>query len=189
MPSTPTEAKSLNLTALIERLENADGPSRELDRAIQCGVGGWHRITPSHTRNKHGAFISPADWIGANSDGSPILDSLHGTTMHRDVPAVTASIDSAVALAERVVAMEGRKLICFFCAGGQLTPYNADETSPDYHPKAKIDNSVTAGWMAHVAFYNSDGATGHDDYSHGRTAPLAICLATLRALSAQEGSK
>lgn len=82
---------------LIAALEAATGPSRELDRHIARLIG-WHRVEPRHTRSTHGAWIAPADWIGAMSDGSPMLDSLHGTTMHPDVPAYTASIDAALTL-------------------------------------------------------------------------------------------
>lgn len=82
---------------IIDKLERADGPDRELDRAI-AKVMGWHRVEPRFTRSKHGAWISPDDWIGEYSNGSPITDSLHGTTMYREVPAYTASIDAAMTL-------------------------------------------------------------------------------------------
>lgn len=89
-------------SALLTRLQQATAPSRELDRLIMCGIGGWHRITPSQARNKHGAFIAPEDWIGRHGDGSPILDGLHGTTMHREVPNVTGSLDACKSLLKRL---------------------------------------------------------------------------------------
>lgn len=82
--------------ALIEALES-EGPSKELDRQI-ARLTGWHRVEPRHTRGRHGGWVAPQDWLGANSDGSPILDSLHGTTIHRDVPDFTASVDAALTL-------------------------------------------------------------------------------------------
>ena len=85
-------------TELIAALEAAEGPSRELDRKI-AAIAGWHRVEPRFTRNhKHGAWIAPEDFIGVMSDGSPILDSLHGTTLHREVPPYTSSIDAALTL-------------------------------------------------------------------------------------------
>lgn len=167
--------QSADLSGIIERLQNATGPDREIDAQI------WLATTPGATRNslevKSSKNLWPPYTIDETRDAGGRLII---------VPAVTASVDAAIALAERIVALEGRKLICFFCAGGQLTPYNADQGSPDYHPKAKIDNSVTAGWMAHVAFYNKDGTSvGCRDYCHGRTAALAICLATFRALQSK----
>ncbi|MBP0440641.1 hypothetical protein [Tianweitania sediminis] len=149
---------------LIERLAALTGPDRAVDLEILARVG------------------QSGEW--SEDDIAYALTDIEGTTMP---PAYTASIDAAVALCESVIALQGRKVICFFCAGGQLTPYNAIEGLPDYHPLAKIDNGVTVGWMAHVAFYNADGsATGPERYSHGRTAAIAVCIALLRALQSQE---
>lgn len=151
---------------LIERLEKATGPDRELDYEIGLAT----KDIPLHWRFSEGNILSSFDLV-RNSECN-----------------YTASLDAAVALAERVHHAHGRKLICFFCAGGQLTPENADAESADYHPLAKIDNSVTVGWMSHVAFMkNGSGESfGPDRYSHGKTAPIAVCLALLRALTALE---
>lgn len=145
------------LTSLIEKLEKAEGPNRELDRAIQCGFGGWHRVTPSQARNKHGAFIAPEDWIGVHSDGSPILDSMHGTTMHRDVPPVTGSVDVALAFASRVLPGFG--------------------ISIDTHP-------VYGDWWD-ASIFNQMPMTIAN--ARKQTGPLALCLATLRALQSKGG--
>ena len=172
---------------IIELLEKSTGPSRWLDARIDAALrigtekmraGGyewaWDNF-PVWARHMQAAGMCGV--MHTNGDLGLIWDSER----------FTASIDCAVALSESVVALEGRKLICFFCAGGQLTPYNADETSPDYHPRAKVDNSVTVGWMAHVRFYNADGSSeGAEDYSHGKTAPISILLALFRALEAKE---
>lgn len=89
-----------DLTSLIERVEGGVGPDMALARAVMTTVGGWHRITPTHARNRNGAYIAPEDWLGRTSGGSPILDSMHGTTMHRDVPDVVTSLDAVLALIE-----------------------------------------------------------------------------------------
>lgn len=166
---------------IIERLKKATGPDRELDALIAAEIEPHHFDAPGF------APIRPIPAFARDPSGDCIRFEGGGIMGFHCFPRVTGSTDEAIVVAERVVAPEGRKLICFFCAGGQLTPWNTDETSPDYHPKAKIDNSVTVGWMAHIRFYNSDGtSTGADDYSHGKTAPLAILLALFRSLESKE---
>ena len=87
-----------DIAGLIERLETATGPSKSLSRDIQCRVGGWYRRTPSEGRTRHPTFIHP----NACRDGKPVYDSLHGTDIWREPPDVTASLDAAMALVERV---------------------------------------------------------------------------------------
>lgn len=146
-----------DLSALIERVEALTGPRREVDRAIQCGVGGWRRVTPSQLGRKHGGYISPADWIGQHADGSPIMDGLHGTTIWPEVPDVTASLDAAVALVERVLPGYG--------------------LSFERHP-------VYGDWWD-AAIFNQMPRTISN--ARKQSAPLALVLATLRALQAQGG--
>ncbi len=86
-----------DLQSLIERVEKASGPDRDLNRAVARHFG-WHRVEPRFARSKHGGWIAPEDFIGTHSDGSPICDSLHGTDIHRDVPDFTASLDAVMAL-------------------------------------------------------------------------------------------
>lgn len=90
------------LTELLARVEAATGPDRELDRLLAKQFG-WHRVEPRNTTSKKGGWIAPEDFMGLNSDGSPRLDSLHGTTIWSDVPRLTASLDAALALADRVL--------------------------------------------------------------------------------------
>lgn len=87
---------------LVARLEGACEGSRELDGLI-ARCFGWHRVEPRHARNKAGGWIAPEDFLGVNSDGSPRLDSLRGTDIHRDPPRLSQSLDAALALAERVL--------------------------------------------------------------------------------------
>lgn len=98
-PSSEMKPKSSDL---ITRIESAERGSRELDREI-ARLFGWHRVEPRFARNKHGAWIAPEDFIGLHSDGSPILDSLHGTDLHREPPSFSVSLDAALALAERLL--------------------------------------------------------------------------------------
>lgn len=70
-----------DLQGLIERLEKAEGPDRELDLAVLCAVpapsGGWIEVWPDHLT-----------WDS--------LDEGHRA------PPLTASIDAALAFSERV---------------------------------------------------------------------------------------
>lgn len=82
---------------IITRLEAATEPTRELSRLVARAVG-WHRVEPRHAKNKYGAWIAPQDFIGVMSDGSPILDGLHGTTLYREPPDFTSSLDATLSL-------------------------------------------------------------------------------------------
>lgn len=77
------------------------GQDKSLSRDMQVTFGGWNRFTPSQVRRRHAAFIAPEDYIGRMSDGSPILDSLHGTTIHSEPPDVTIDLDATLAMVER----------------------------------------------------------------------------------------
>lgn len=89
-----------DLLSLAARVEKLTGPSKEVDRAV-ARVVGWFRVEPRHSRNRYGGWIAPDDFIGAYRDGSPMLDGLHGTTIWRDPPAWTASVDAVLALIAR----------------------------------------------------------------------------------------
>lgn len=83
---------------IIKKLEKAEGPSKALNREIARAVG-WHRVEPRHAGNKNGGWIAPEDFNGCYSDGAPIYDGMHGTTIAADVPNFTGSLDAAMALA------------------------------------------------------------------------------------------
>lgn len=149
----------MTLSEILERLEKAEGPSAALARQIQCTLGGWHRVEPRHCRGKHGAYISPDEWIGRDSDGAPILDSLHGTTMHRDVPDCTASLDAAVALVERVL--------------------------PDWTAWELASRQAKKHFRAELSKLLDDGSEQYVSARHN-TPALALCTALVKALIDRE---
>lgn len=102
-------------------------------------------------------------------------------------PDYSASIDAAVALINQIKHLHGRKVICMFAAGGQITGDDAD-----YDPRSLPDNSQTVGWMAHVAFYEPTGGSktyGPERYSHATNPAIALLIALLRALLALQGEQ
>lgn len=121
-----------DLTSLIERLEKAEGPSRELDRAI------WE------------AFGSPS-----RSDGVPEFAGFLGIAMF------SSSIDAAVSLAERVL------------PGWFFEHIGNDAMGED-------DYMSWLGWTVELSPGMSAGAQGQ-----AKTLPIAIVIATLRALQSK----
>ncbi len=81
---------------LLTELAGA-APGKAIDRKIALSVG-WHRVEPRYAKSKNGAWIAPEDFLGTYSSGAPILDGTHGTTVHRDVPDFTTSLDAALTL-------------------------------------------------------------------------------------------
>ena len=86
------------LLALAERVEAARVSDRTGLRNEVALATGWHRVEPRFTKSKHGAWIKPCDFIGVHSDGSPKLDSLHGTDMYREPTNFLESLDAAMSL-------------------------------------------------------------------------------------------
>lgn len=149
-----------DLADLIARVEAATGPDREADRAIARMIG-WHRVEPRFTRNRKGGWIAPEDFMGVEQSGAPRLDSLHGTSIWPDVPCFTATLDAALALAERVLPGWTARL--------DITPKMTD---------AGFDPPWTDD-MRNKPF-------GHGSSSAQAPTPaLALCLAVLRAKAAQ----
>lgn len=80
---------------LIAALGAATGPSMAINREV-AKYAGWFRVAPRF--HKGGGWIAPEDFLGADDEGRPKLDSLHGTDIHREPPNFTASIDEALTL-------------------------------------------------------------------------------------------
>lgn len=154
------------MTDLLARLEVAEAGSRELDCLIARHFG-WHRVEPRHARNKAGGWIAPEDFLGVNSDGSPRLDSLHGTDIHRDPPRLSQSLDAALALAERV-------LPGWHCHIGNLP--TSDDADHEPHHK-----------FAALLYQPEPYVRNRKDFmEHGATPALALCIAILRAKGAEQ---
>ena len=155
----------MTVSDLIERVTKATGADRELDADIV------RTLCPGATV---GTYI-----VGDDADVVFHAQAI-GIPDKAVCPALTSSVDAALSLAEGIRHAFGRKIICMFHAGGQLSAGDMD-----YDPRALPDNSVTVGWSAHVAFYTDrhlNRTHAPDGYSFGRNPALAIVLATLRAI-------
>lgn len=144
-----------DLANLLERVEKAEGADKALSREIQCRVGGWYRRTPSEGRTRHPTFIHPDDC----RDGKPVYDSLHGTDIWREPPDVTASLDAALALAERKLPGRASELL-----------YEAWSAVGRKH-------------ALHMRLWKPS-----EDGSYTQALILALLAALLRALIAQEAA-
>jgi len=160
-----------DVEALLERVKAAKAPDREIDADIMAANFKWaQRGLP---------------YLGALCIGDePVYWHAPDPWYKREVPELTGSIDAIVTLIHEDKYEWGRKVICGFFAGGQLFPDQSSPDDSDYDPRARPDNSVTVGWMAHVAYYKpvtGSETYGPEEYCHGRTAALALCQAYLTA--------
>ena len=89
---TPKQIAADKVAGLIEKLEKAEGPSRELDAQI------WLETSPGVTRSVQHVVSATGAWPPYDID-----ETRDETGRLITVPAYTASIDAAVALAERVL--------------------------------------------------------------------------------------
>lgn len=129
------------LQGLLERVEKEHGPDRSLDGAIY--------IEFTIPKERIGRVDQSDGVVGWHPNDAPYVSAV-------DVPKYTASIDAALALAERV------------------SPGWIEVNGPRKY--LNIPTPVPNHWRAEVS-----GWTGW-----GHTAPLAILSALLRALIAQK---
>ncbi len=155
---------------LVELVERATGPDRILDAQIARDVAGlclhgcWHSEGPDGDRGR------VCDDCGADSWGNL---GKHGQRLNDPLPTYTASIDAALALMERVLPNHSW--------GGEQTGVRTGERN--YLGLHRY----TDGFKAHVT--KKSALRPMPVVASALTAPLAIILATLRALSSQEASK
>lgn len=129
-----------DLQGLIERLEKAEGPDRELDNSLTLAAFPEGRIVLAPDQRY--------DYIMGSSGGGPVSP-------------LTASIDAAVAFAERV--LPG----CWY----QIAKGKLRDAEPLFGA---------------LILFGSDEVLGAGE--HPTSLPIAILIATLRALQAQGGS-
>lgn len=138
------------LLALADRVEAATADDRTgLNNEVAAAVG-WQRVTPSQMGRSHrsrGGWIAPDDYLGRQSDGRPILDSLHGTTIHRDPPAFIYSLDAAITLVPE--GFHGRLGWCKGAAYAELL--SAGQVHGDTTAAVTIPLAITAASLRALA--------------------------------------
>ena len=121
------------------------GLSREVARAV-----GWI----NRGNSQKGEWFAPED----TRDGKPLLDSLHGTDVHRDPPDFTRSLDAALTLVPKGFMWLARCGDPDGDATGNRKPY------ANVHPTSTTHNQA---WAA--------------------TPALALCIAALKAKDSTDG--
>lgn len=149
-----------DLSSLIARLEKEKGPNREIDRDIALTVDGF-------VYEKRGEDAKP--WFYHSTiGGRRQLISLYSSER---LPAYTSSIDAAVALVQRVLPGWGGLL----SLGSGNSIHVADLWSERRGNQSSEDEE------------EYPLPPGEDAQAEHASLPMAICLATLRALQ-QKGS-
>lgn len=154
-----------DLRALIERVEKLDGPSREVDARLAV-VGGYVVMKGTDERG-YSFFQSPVkrgDWAFLSGCKDGIDDAYRALGKCLSTPSFTASLDAAIALCERVL--------------------------PGWFWRVGRTSLFPNGW-AYISRMHPDHCTEKDEAScsdgKAATPAIALVLATLRALEAQEG--
>lgn len=126
----PTNEDAMTLADLIERLEKASGPDREIDASI-AGETGWTHMDAW--------VLSDSYWIAPNDE------------KHEAVPTYTASLDAALTLlTERQYLFELRQLNAdrWYAEIGDIAD---DKTDGDCYGKTGPLALVTAALKARAA--------------------------------------
>ena len=155
------------MTDLITRLSKLDAPDREVDAEI------WLIELQSAESDPFGGYGLAEDWgyeYEAEEDGSVIQYARNGQVTHkigrRSSPAFTASIDAAIALAERVLPGWGWEI-------ASNTNHIKNCLNPEY--------GKPIGKHPHWAVVANQSSRKFVD---GATPAIALCIAILRAKEA-----
>lgn len=151
-----------DIAALIERIEAASGPGRELDAHISFLIGDHKIVSRSSGWAIFEAPFEQGNWAAASGCKS-YDDAISMLASFLSLPAYTTSIDAAVALVERML------------PGQQWT------LGQNIHHRY---------WLCTLNVISGDpeGVTAMASSHAAPTPPLAVLAALLRALQHQEPS-
>lgn len=155
----------MDLSALIERLENATAPDRGADGALAVLAGwAWHGDGDPLTHDKRaGHWVEPDHPNNAPKCGCTMIIPEQGNT--RDAPRYTASIDAAHEFVQRLLPGWGWSVgEPLRHPGHWASVWRAEEGRTGLQP----DKATGAGEIGSPKKYAA-------------TAALALCLAALRA--------
>lgn len=102
------------MSDLIQKLQSADGPSRELDAEIWAHVGGWKLVTQEdgvevRAERYDGDVVSEWESVGFIDSGGHFRVYM---SFEEDLPAYSASLDAALALVGEIAPENARFEIC-----------------------------------------------------------------------------
>lgn len=143
------------IAELIERLEKAEGPDREIDADLVCVC------CP-------GALVS--QYIASDAEPSVFHAHALGLSDRSDVPAYTSSLDAALSLVERKLPGWKREL--------------EEHVPTDKWPHAVFGNHYWTATIISPE-WDGSGGDWRAAEECGKTPALAVCLALLRALSTE----
>lgn len=133
---------------LIAKLESATGGSMALSREVARAIGWINR-----GNSRRGEWFHPDDV----RDGKPVLDSLHGTEVHREPPDYTRSVDVAMALVR----------------DGFMIHLNIR-----HGEDGGAEAVVGTDWDTNKPWFK---AFDNGEMDHEHTPALALCIAALKA--------
>ena len=161
MMTTSTRVEDADIASLLERVEKATKADRDLDRDLCLGLSySGYVDAPLNLRR------AEDDWL----DYECVEDG-HTVQCSDTPPELTASIDAALALVERM--LPGWKW------GVASVAVKTGEKSPEGYPR------YGTGFRAHVTQVSA--LRPMPSVAEGPTAPLAILVALLRSLSQGAG--
>jgi len=156
---------------LIARLENGDGPDRELDALVYCAVIKF---------DEPGKFVEPAyphhDKNLSCKAGTYWLHNISGASL-QTAPELTASVDASLALVEQT-----------------LPDYRVASMSNSYIDFMRYGRAHDAPWRIILVKKDADFSrdiTAISDLPRGehKSLPRAIDIAALKAHKAQEAEE
>ena len=163
-PETSTASAATKLNEIIERLEKATGPDREMDIAIAIALfgpvfeGPWNCSNPENKPNIKSLHVRIP---GPREGSTPLV----GPPGHETVKRYTSSVDAALTLVPSDRAID-------FTRYSELGDLKTGKPCGERHCKARV-------WA------NYDGLTEWTCES-APTPALAICIAALRARASRD---
>jgi len=171
MTTSSSMVERAAIPALIERLEKAEGPDREIDVLLWREFG-WSEIRDPE-RNSVTDILGPDVRVNTRTISEAIDLFLHtdanGIARAWNVPRLTASLDAALALVERVL------------PGWRAQFWQ--QRSGRWHARLIRD--------VHYALVTTEDEDrtrdGDDEIAGARTAPIALLIAALKAIAQTDG--
>jgi hypothetical protein len=172
MTTSSSMVERAAIPALIERLEKAEGPDREIDVLLWREFG-WSEIRDPE-RNSVTDILGPDVRVNTRTISEAIDLFLHtdanGIARAWNVPRLTASLDAALALVERVLPERGWFVGSrddgsdLYCAGvdGELQHTGSTPWGPSESYREPIQ-------------------------AESRTPPIALLIAALKAIAQTDG--